>query len=458
MSVPGRNVGRMEERWTADQVLALAPDAASRKAGTRLSAPGPWSGHGTAELPDGGGTVVWGLCKGSGAKPYQAVVDVSGPAYKCSCPSRKFPCKHALGLLLLWSEGTGGVAVAEPPDWVEQWSEGRRTRAGKKPAREAGGPADQAGARRRAERRAGRVAEGAAELERRLTDQVRAGLADAGRSGYRLWDEVAARMVDAQAPGLAARVRDLASVPSSGDGWPSRLLEEYGLLRLLGRGYAGVDRLPAPLAATVRSRVGFTTDAAELLRGPTVRDRWLVLGQEDTADEKLTTRKVWLRGERSGRTALVLSFGAAGRAPELVVPTGLSMEAGLAYHPAARPLRAVLGERYGPPSSAAAPPGGGVGAAMDTYAEALRDDPWLDAWPVVLDGVVPVPGPAGWRLADGEGLALPVHSRGGDQPGLWRLASVSGGRPVTVFGECGHRGFRPRTVWGGQDEGEGVAL
>lgn len=450
----------MEERWTADQVLALAPDPASRKAGTKLSAPGPWSGHGTAELPDDEGTVVWGLCKGSGSKPYQAVVDVSGPAYKCSCPSRKFPCKHALGLLLLWSAGEGGgIAEAEVPDWVEQWCEGRRTRAEKKTAKAAEGPADPAAARRRAEKRAQRVAEGASELGQRLTDQLRAGLAGADQGGYQLWDEVAARMVDAQAPGLASRVRELASVPSSGDGWPSRLLEEYGLLHLLSKGYAGVDRLPEPLAATVRSRVGFTTDAAELLRGPTVHDRWLVLGQQDVADDKLTTRRVWLRGEESGRVALLLSFGAAGRAPDLVLPTGLAVEADLAYHPAARPLRAVLGERRGSASPAAAPPGVGVGAAMDAYTEALRDDPWLDAWPVVLAGVVPVPGPAGWQVTDAEGLALPVYTRGSDQPGLWRLAAVSGGYPVTVFGECGHRGFSPRTVWsGGQDEREGVAL
>ncbi|MRT44910.1 SWIM zinc finger family protein, partial [Xylella fastidiosa subsp. multiplex] len=88
-------------RWSADQVLALAPDAASRKAGSKLGAAGPWSEAGSSD--EG---AVWGLCKGSGSKPYQTVVDLAdaaGPAYKCSCPSRKFPCKHALGLLLLWA-------------------------------------------------------------------------------------------------------------------------------------------------------------------------------------------------------------------------------------------------------------------------------------------------------------------------------------------------------------------
>lgn len=96
-------------RWTADQVLALAPDTASRKAGSKLGAVGPWSEAGSSDE----GT-VWGLCKGSGSKPYQTVVDIadaSGPAYKCSCPSRKFPCKHALGLLLLWAAWRRSGAV-----------------------------------------------------------------------------------------------------------------------------------------------------------------------------------------------------------------------------------------------------------------------------------------------------------------------------------------------------------
>ena len=50
--------------------------------------------------------MLWGLCAGSGKNPYQTIVDLSGPAYKCSCPSRKFPCKHALGLLLNWANGS----------------------------------------------------------------------------------------------------------------------------------------------------------------------------------------------------------------------------------------------------------------------------------------------------------------------------------------------------------------
>ncbi|WP_351235491.1 SWIM zinc finger family protein [Streptomyces sp. NPDC002133] len=430
-------------RWTAEQVLALAPDAASRKAGSKLGSAGPWSGAGS-----NGSGAVWGLCKGSGSKPYQTIVDTAGPAYKCSCPSRKFPCKHALGLLLLWAGDEETVRDAEVPAWADEWLAGRRKRAAEKEqwgAGQSAKTADPEAARRRAERRAGRITAGATELEQRLTDLLRGGLASAEQAGYGLWEETAARMVDAQAPGLAGRVRELGAIPGSGPGWPVRLLEESALVHLLDLAWLEVDRLPEPLAATVRTRVGLTAPA----EGPAVRDDWLVLAQYDTADGKITTRRTWLHGRETGRTALLLSFGAAGRAPQLALPAGLMIDAELVPYGGAGQLRADLGEQFGAPVPIKAPPPGGSTAdALAAYGAALREDPWLDSWPVTLSGVVAVPADDGWQLADADGQsALPVAPAALSRPGLWKLAAVSGGGPVTVFGEFGHRGFVPLAAW-----------
>ncbi|MEU9285901.1 SWIM zinc finger family protein [Streptomyces sp. NPDC048275] len=442
-------------RWTADQVLALAPDVASRKAGSKLGAAGPWSETGSSDE----GT-VWGLCRGSGSKPYQTVIDIagsSGPAYKCSCPSRKFPCKHALGLLLLWAGEDGTVARGQAPDWAEQWIEGRRKRAEeKRTTGEASGtasPSDPEAARRRTERRAERITAGAEELERRLADLLRGGLAAAEQAGYGQWEETAARMVDAQAPGLAARVRELGAIPFSGAGWPVRLLEECALLHLLDQGWLRRERLPDGLAATVRSRVGLPGSAD----GPPVRDRWLVLAQYDTADSRLTTRRIWLHGTESDRTALLLSYGAAGRAPELTLPVGLAFEAEVSAYPGAGQLRAALGERFTPPAPARIRPRGvTTPQAAACYGEALGADPWLDSYPVTLARVIPTPDGDAWQLADADGdFALPIAPSLLSRPGLWRLAALSGGAPVTVFGECGHRGFTPLTAW---PEGAGEAV
>ncbi|WP_326658504.1 SWIM zinc finger family protein [Streptomyces sp. NBC_00385] len=440
-------------RWTVEQVLALAPDDASRKAGNKLGSAGPWSDTGG----DGSGA-VWGLCRGSGSKPYRTVIDTTGPAYKCSCPSRKFPCKHALGLLLLLASGGPAVPAGTPPDWAEEWLTGRRARA--KEEAPGGGPADPEAARRRAERRAERIGGGAQELEQRLTDLLRGGLAAAEQSGYGLWEETAARMVDAQAPGLAGRVRELGAIPASGPGWPVRLLEECALLHLLDTAWLGIDRLPQPLAATVRTRVGLTS-AAE---GPQVRDHWLVLAQYDTPEGKIVTRRVWLYGRESGRTALLLSFGAAGRSPALALPVGVTLDAGVTHFPGSGQLRAELGEQFGPPvPTGPPPPGVTVGGAIAAYGRALGDDPWLESWPVTLSDVIPVPSADGWQLVDAEGDdALPVAAAALSRPALWKLVALSGGGPVTVFGECGHRGFDPLAAWSpgsedGREDGGGSA-
>ncbi|MFH8973305.1 SWIM zinc finger family protein [Streptomyces sp. NPDC017890] len=435
------------ERWTTDQVLALAPDAASRKAGSKLGGAGPWSGVGSSDE----GT-VWGLCKGSGSKPYQTVVDVageSGPAYRCGCPSRKFPCKHAIGLLLLWAGGDGAVPPGQAPDWAEQWIAGRRERAEeKRTAQSSGspaGPGESEAARRRAEQRAERITGGATELEQRLTDLLRGGLAGAERAGYGLWEETAARMVDAQAPGLASRVRELGAVPSSGPGWPVRLLEECALLHLLDQGWLRRERLPEGLAATVRSRVGLPASAA----GPPVRDHWLVLAQYDTVDARLTTRRIWLYGAETHRAALLLSYGAAGRAPEPALPVGLALEAEVSAYPGTGQQRAALGRQFAPPAPAEIRPRGvTTSQAAARYGDALRGDPWLESVPVTLERVVPVPDGDSWQLADADGdTALPLTPAAGNRPGLWRLVALSGGAPLTVFGECGHRGFTPLTAW-----------
>ncbi|MGH3308981.1 MAG: hypothetical protein ACRDP3_00060 [Streptomyces sp.] len=331
-------------------------------------------------------------------------------------------------------------------------------------------------ARQRAERRAQRIATGATELEERLVDLLRGGLAGADRDGHPAWEETAARMVDAQAPGLASRIRELGALPPGQD-WPERMLSECALLHLLNRGLLTSASLPEPLAATVRARAGITVDSAELLadEAALVRDEWLVMAQRDSEEGRLTAHRTWLYGRASGRPALLLSYAMAGRVPELALPVdpvGSVLDAELAFYPGARPLRAALGRRHAEPGTGFVPPGGTVSDALAGYGAALCDDPWLENWPAVLSEVVPIPaapedederdGGGGWQVADvARGTPGRAGSSGGDSAlpvtpatsstALWKLASISGGGPVTVFGECGHRGFTPYTAWSGAE-------
>jgi hypothetical protein len=422
------------ERWDRARVLALAPDASSLRAAQLLASGRSWPLTGATH-----DRALWGECLGSAVTPYRTVVDLSGPAYRCSCPSRKFPCKHAVALMLLWSDGTVG-ANGGPPDWAAGWLAARLAKASDQ--KEPKAPADPAAALRRAEQREARVASGLTELDRWLCDQVRQGLAASQRYGYRHWDDIAARMIDAQAPGLAERLRALAAVPYSGPGWDSRLVEEYALLRLLAVAGREPAALPPPLRDTVRSRVGFTVRQADVLASATpVRDHWRVLARRDLDQDRIRTRRVWLRGRQTGRTALVLSFAAAGQSLDDSLTVGIQTDADLSFYPSAVPLRALVATRYdtGP---CGPPPGTTIGGLLAGYAAALAEDPWLDTWPAVL-AATPARAPAPC-LYDAAGEALPLHPGAGD---CWPLYALSGGHPLTVAGEWTPRGLWPLTAW-----------
>src|SRR5919106_5696159 len=100
--------------------------------------------------------------------------------------------------------------------------------------------------------RAERVSAGLEELDQWLRDQIRAGIAGLGQGGFAPLERVAARMVDAQAPGVATMLRTLPG-EQVGEDWPGQLLEQLGALHLLIQAHRSLDRLPADLAATVRT-------------------------------------------------------------------------------------------------------------------------------------------------------------------------------------------------------------
>jgi hypothetical protein len=463
----------MPARWSADSVLDLAPDESSRRSGAALGRPASWSGTGVV------GDLLWGLCAGSGKNPYQVVVDLGGPAYKCSCPSRKFPCKHALGLLLNWANGTVPEESA-PADFAGAWLADRRARAEQAeksvvrtdPADSgssagsgtvAGQGAAARQARQRAEQRAQRVANGLAELRSWLRDQILVGLSVTSAAPARGHaDEIAARMIDAQAPGVAGVLRGLSEVRGSGEGWPGRLLGEYAQLQLLARAHQRLGDLPPELAATVRSRIGYPTSRADVLARPAVTDLWAVLGVRDLVDGNVPGRRIWLRGRDSGRWAMLLTFAAPGGGSRLGGPggwqdpdtarlrPGTELRASLHYYPGQPALRAAAGERQAQPTRAQRPvPAGEATALLAGYAAGLEQDPWLTVWPALLTGTPAPPGagPRGdrWQLIDRAGAALPLT----DRESLWTLLAVSGGRPVTVAGEWHPGGLLPLTVWHG---------
>lgn len=425
----------MQSRWTVDQVMAAAPDSSSQVAGRKLAVPGPWSGVGVA---DG---LLWGECRGSGRTPYQITVDTVNRRYRCSCPSRKFPCKHGLGLLFLWAAGH----ISESGE-IASFAAGFATqpKPGTDPDEKAAPTAAQVEATaRRAAQREQRVADGMAELDRWLADQVGGGLARAARDPYGWAEHQAARLVDAQAPAVAHWLRRLPGVIASGTGWPGRLLEELALLHLLARAWSGRHELEPELLATVREHIGFTVAKADVLAGPAHRDRWAVVAMRDLDTEAVSARRVWLHGRRSGRWAQVLFFAAAAETLDNTMLPGTEMDADLHFYPGRAGLRALVGDAYGEPAPLQQwqPDPDSLDRAADRWATALAADPWSRQIPAILHGVVTVDG-AHWALTDFGG-SISLH---GNELDLWRLLALTTSTPCTVAGEWSATGFRPAAI------------
>lgn len=418
------------EVWSRVQVLAAARDDASRRAALPLTASRVWSDAGR----DADG-LLWGRCRGSAT---YAVVVAPGESYACSCPSRASPCKHALALLLRWGDGL--VSPGEAPDWAA-------AAAGRGPSTpEVREPDVDAAAARAAERRA-KVDAGLDELDRWLHDQVRTGLSAWERRAWTHVDGMAARMVDAQAPGVAGMLRGLPGLLAR-DAWPEHLLDALAGLHLLVVAHRGLDRLPDDLAGTVRSRVGYPVAKAGVLAQPAVVDHWWAVGAVDSLDGRLETRRVWLWGTTTRSWAMLLSFAVPGAGLDESVSVGQVVHGAVHRYPGAAEHRVLLGEQRPVEEDAvrraqgAGWPAEPVASVEHRWAAQVGSDPWASRMPAVLRAV-PVPSTRSgepWHLADADGSAVRLVAAAWEP---WPLLAASGGQPVDVFGEWGPAGFAP---------------
>ncbi len=98
----------------------MAPDQAALVAAGRLRKPSLWPVRGRSA------GAVWGECQGSGAAPYRLCVALSDLAHRCSCPSRKLPCKHVLALLWQFAEAPAEFDHGDAPEWAAEWLRRRK--------------------------------------------------------------------------------------------------------------------------------------------------------------------------------------------------------------------------------------------------------------------------------------------------------------------------------------------
>jgi len=438
----------MTETLTKDRIEQLAPDQASLGAALKLMKPASWP---MLERTDDAG-LLWGECQGSGATPYRVIVSPGDVGYKCTCPSRKFPCKHVLAVMWMRCERPERFEPGAVPDWVQDWMARRRPKAAgsARPVEASGGeagagpgasmatalqeadsakPADpKAAARAEAQRqrlkeeREATVLAGLDELDRWVLDQLNLGLAGFAQRAAQSTRTLSTRLVDAKAPGLASRLdmlsADVFRVPEQLRG--ELVLERLGALTLIAAAYRNQERLPPALRADVRRAVGWTVKREELLadaEAPRVTADWIVAATaSEVQPDKLRRLETWLLNAAPAQdvpgVALLIDF-----VPVSVGPSASPFTAGevltgeVVLYPSAAPLRGQLATREAANTDPAWPAlPRGLQAALGAYETALARQPWLDRWPLAASGLT-VERVAAQQLvlAGDDGLALPIE-------------------------------------------------
>jgi len=423
-----------------EKIEAIAPDQASLVAARKLVKPTGWSG---LSCDDTG--LVWGECQGSGSSPYRVVISETDASYKCTCPSRKFPCKHNLAMMWMRAEGKTPFQAAQTPEWVEDWVRRRRpsstrptaddeeaskpknlSAATAQPSEEVDPKAEARAAAARNRSRLEReeaVLAGLDDLDRWLVDQVDAGLAVFPQHAGKSCRAIAQRLVDAKAPGLASALDNL---PNQIYGLPEHLratvaLEQLGRLHVLAEAYRRQDVLSAELRADARREIGWTQSRESLLseeRALCVSGSWRVVGTvSEVQPDRLRRLETWLWNEGAvdgPRTAVLIDFvPVASGQTRGAYRTGERVGAALVFYPSARPLRALVREITSPAQDCDAPlesPGADLAGAMAGYEAALCTVPWISIWPLMFgNGRLRRDGEKVFLChADDDGIALPV--------------------------------------------------
>lgn len=422
---------------TEDQILTLAPDEASKKSGKDLANPSKWVSKGANEQ------ALWGEAQGSGSKPYQTQIDLSNIAFKCSCPSRKFPCKHGLGLLLYYSRQKVAFTNTDAPAWVTDWLSKRAEKEEKKVNREEK-PVDEAAQAKRQQARQNKVADGMEELRLWMKDIVRNGILNIPDKGFVFFENMAKRMVDAQAPGLANMLRNLGESNFYAEGWQSRFMDQLAAIYLVIEGYKNSANMDEAVQEDIKTLIGFTQSQEELKEQTGITDTWLVLSKQTAEVDNISTERNWLYGTQSNRYALVLQFIVRGQGGQLTFTPGMFIEAELVFYPSVVPLRAIVKRQIATNSN-------NNFTAFNNWQQVCETETLLSAQmpvrtdrPFIIQQLKPVQYNNQWWLQDAGQQMMQLKN---EQKTIWKLLAMSGGDAMDMVVIGKEDRYEPVGVW-----------
>ena len=189
------------------QIAAMAPNANAINNARKIVKSGGFTEHARSEDD----TFYMGSCKGSGSSAYRVTLDFAdndAPVCRCSCPSRQFPCKHGLALMMELSQGRHWDICDIPQDILDKRAK-KDVRAGKKESQ---------GDRPRAPKKTNQAArtkklkkqlEGLDLAEKVVRELVEAGLGTLNGTSVKVYQDLAKQLGDYYLPGPQRLVQSL---------------------------------------------------------------------------------------------------------------------------------------------------------------------------------------------------------------------------------------------------------
>lgn len=273
-------------------------------------------------------TLLFGHCQGSGKEPYLCSADFAIPdaaVYRCSCPSRQFPCKHSLGLMFAFAQGKK-FTVSEVPEEISSKREKAAARVEKK-KEEAEKP--RTVNKSALAKKIKAQLEGIDLLEKLTLDLVRLGIGNMNAKSAHEVEEQARQLGNAYLPGAQSALHNFTKLFSSAEGEErtarqreaiySEALDQLGRLHSLvkqGRAYLN-RRLEDPeLAPEIETGIAAWLGHAWQLRelkdaGLVQNDAELVQvafnSHDDVARKEYVDTGIWMN-LATGRIQLTQNF------------------------------------------------------------------------------------------------------------------------------------------------------
>ncbi|WP_420644744.1 hypothetical protein [Candidatus Leptofilum sp.] len=413
--------------WTTEQILGLAPDQFTLRAGRGLATPQKWIALHRED------DIIWGIHPNGRSKTGETAVYLPTFATICTCKSRKTPCRHSLGLLQLWQQQAGKFTSHTKSKTVGAWIRREKIKKyrGKRPTQPYTPDLAQ-------------LMAGLHALELWLLDMVRHGLARLPERPKTYWHSMAHRLVDAQAINLAQTVRKISQIPKKQTNWPDELLQEIGRLYLIVQGFRNFDQLPVPTQADLQTAVGWLP--THLPAAKTHTDHWLVLGRQQEEMGNHVRHITWLWGQQTETIAQLIEQTRGQPTAGVWLPTSTVWHGSLKFAPSNWSQIAVWHGQLQESATSHPKPSGfaTIQAATQTYTHALAVNPWLTHFPMLLTQVQSKMTEAGWQIEDQAGTWLPLPPKFSHG---WQLMALAGGTPsLRLFGVWNGRFLQPLSI------------